>query len=363
MYLILSPFKWAVAVSLLGLMLSMSASAQQTGDPCTSQNLQISSNFPRYLSKKTRAAGTVWWTGTWTWTMRGCKNRVSTTYTNNPTFGLQVGSTTPAAISGVNGLKIQSPTPPTARVLNGTCTYQRSKTNSTIPAVWDVYFDIPGNSVCDFEITLTNSQIYFDGTAVSFGFNGIDTGFQTPLVIGTGFVPQGYYLGLYPMFHNEYMYTYGLVYNNLTTNYDKNVTLVNATCLVSSQSVNVTLPSSNVGTLRNANDTAGLTPFNLQMTCDPNTASYNVVSSFAYQAAIGFTNAIDNTAQTSPASNVYVQILDANQHPLAIGDTLSNSVPVSGGTISNTFFARYISAGNPVAGNVKGVVTVSLTYR
>ncbi len=363
MYLILSPFKWAVAVSLLGLMLSMTASAQQTGDPCTSQNLQISSNLPRYLSKKTRATGTVWWTGTWTWTMRGCKNRVSTTYSNNPTFGLQVGSTTPAAISGVYGLKIQSPTPPTARVLNGTpCTYRGSSTSRIIPAVWDVYFDIPGNSVCDFEITLTNSQIYFDGIAVSFASNGVDSGFQTPLLIHTGFVPQGYYLGLYPMFHNEYMYTYGLVYNNLTTNYDKNVTLVNATCSFSQQNVVVSLPTTTLVAMKNANANAGLTAFQTNLNCDPNTVDYNVQTTISYTPASGVVNAIENSATSSPATKAYIQVLNANKTALASGTSFVNTVSTSGGTVTNSFFARYVSAGNATAGSIKGVATLTLSY-
>ena len=299
--------------------------------------------------------------------MLGCKNRVATTYSNNPTFGLQVGSTTPAVISGVTGYLIQSPTPPTARVLNNTpCTFETSRTNGTIKAVWDVVFTIPGNSVCDFQITLTNSQIYANGAAVSYVFNGIDTGFQTPLVLGTGFVPQGYYLGLYPMFHHEYMYTVGLVYKNLTTNYDKNVALVNSTCLFSSQTLNLTLPSSHLGAMQNANDTAGLTPFKMQLTCDPNANAYNVQTTINYTPASGVAKAVANADkianEPNAASNVHIQVLDANRNPLASGDSVTSSVPASGSTITNSFFARYISAGSPVAGTVRGVVTVSLSY-
>jgi major type 1 subunit fimbrin (pilin) len=140
------------------------------------------------------------------------------------------------------------------------------------------------------------------------------------------------------------------------------LTLVSTTCTLSTNNVTVTLPKISTSTLGNvAGTTAGRTPFTLALS-----GCANVGSAYAARATWAFAegataDTIANSA-ASPASNVYVQLLDSAMNPISNGDSTAIATVVAAGAYQTQHYAQYVSGGVAGAGMVQGIATLSLYY-
>lgn len=134
-----------------------------------------------------------------------------------------------------------------------------------------------------------------------------------------------------------------------------------------SASTTVTLPTVSTNALGSVGQTAGMTGFNLVLSGCPTTGSAR-----AYFENIGVTQTtgnLNNKAITaggkSPAQNVEVQILSANNTPIDLRSNTGNNVWVnfSGtGTATLNYAAQYIATGSVIAGLVSSDLVYSLDY-
>lgn len=134
-------------------------------------------------------------------------------------------------------------------------------------------------------------------------------------------------------------------------------------CAVSTSASTLTLPTVSQQLLKNAGDTAGVQPFSVTLTgCTALAAgSYLANATWSFTQGVNATT-IANSA-TSPASDVEIQIRDANNTPVANNAVSTIASGITGGTHVAHFSARYYATGQATAGNVRGVVAFNMTYQ
>ena len=130
----------------------------------------------------------------------------------------------------------------------------------------------------------------------------------------------------------------------------------------------VTLPTVSQSVLAAAGDTAGRTPFTINLTgC---TASSKVATYFEPGATVDFnTGRLNNASGT--ATNVQVQLLGSNNTAIAVlaagaGGVQANSqlVDVSGtGSADLNYYAQYYATGASTPGNVATSVKYTIIYQ
>lgn len=155
--------------------------------------------------------------------------------------------------------------------------------------------------------------------------------------------------------------------------------VVDSTCAVTvnntSASATVTLPTVKIQELANANDTAGATPFTIDVTgCTAITTPpiTSIKTRFLAQDADGANLA--NTAGT--ATNVAIQLLEDTGVIGSTGDTALNFTTgyaesgtqlladaTGSGVVQFPFVARYIATGGATAGTVQAIVDYELVYQ
>lgn len=158
--------------------------------------------------------------------------------------------------------------------------------------------------------------------------------------------------------------------------------VVDSTCAVTvnntTASATVTLPTVKIQELANANDTAGATPFTIDVTgCTAITTPLitSIKTRFLAQNVNGANLA--NTAGTTPATKVAIQLLQDIGVIGSTGDTALNfttgyaesgTQPLADaiglGVVKFPFVARYIAVENGVtAGTVQAIVDYELVYQ
>lgn len=153
-----------------------------------------------------------------------------------------------------------------------------------------------------------------------------------------------------------------------TFNISATIKIVVPTCNVDPNSVSktVALPSVTAAQLT-ANPTPGATSFSLQLiNCPANQKVFinlNTTSPF-----VGGTGVIAPTTGTGYASNVGVQILNADgTTPVTFGDDPAQAIntgTTSGSSYAINLFARYYRTATPVTGgSVKGIATYTINYQ
>src|SRR5699024_5113230 len=145
--------------------------------------------------------------------------------------------------------------------------------------------------------------------------------------------------------------------------------LVDNTCTVNTNSQNLTaqLPTLPVRLLANANDTAGLTLFQLQLdNCNNQKArAYFVPTPDKVDLASG---RLKNTEATGTAAkNAQVQLLDSDAATVINatgtgGHQGSNLQTITTSNNKLTYYARYYATGTTTAGNVKAAVDYYVEY-
>ncbi|MBE1159379.1 fimbrial protein [Dyella acidiphila] len=133
-------------------------------------------------------------------------------------------------------------------------------------------------------------------------------------------------------------------------------------CTVQAGSANqtITLPTVNARSLTSVGSTAGLTAFNIALTCQ---AGANASITMTTANAATATGVIAPTTGTGFAKNVGVQILNGSQQPITFNTAQSLGATPTG-TLNVPYFAQYYVTGTPVAaGQVTGTLTFTMSYQ
>ncbi|MCD8547782.1 MAG: type 1 fimbrial protein [Aeromonadaceae bacterium] len=154
--------------------------------------------------------------------------------------------------------------------------------------------------------------------------------------------------------------------------YDGTITFTGAltsnTCELSSSSQTVPLPTLAATALKSAGSWAGRTPFTVSLTgCNDGATSVGLY--FEQTDDIDTSNGtLNNIAAVSPATNVQVQLLNANFVALDLSKGSKSaqnslSVDASSGTAAIQLYAQYFSEnGSATAGSVEAQAIFSLDY-
>lgn len=149
--------------------------------------------------------------------------------------------------------------------------------------------------------------------------------------------------------------------------------ITDTTCTVSVDNggadATVTLPTISASALPGANATAGATPFNISLkdcTGSAATASTYFEPGAFVDASTGRLN-IDGTV-TGAASNVQVQLLNANRQAIVAGASQAAgqndvAVDISSGSGVLNYYAQYYATGAVAAGAVTTQVDYTVTYQ
>ncbi|WP_321872697.1 fimbrial protein [Burkholderia ubonensis] len=151
-----------------------------------------------------------------------------------------------------------------------------------------------------------------------------------------------------------------------------NGSVVATTCKINGGNgdVTVNLPKVGANTLAAAGATAGRTPFTLALTgCTPgegNPAKVGVV--FESGANVDQTTGrLNLDAGTGAATNLQINVLNAQQQPIKVGfpgDQNSQVVAIgTDGSATLNYFAEYYATGTAKAGAANSKVQYSLTYQ
>lgn len=139
----------------------------------------------------------------------------------------------------------------------------------------------------------------------------------------------------------------------------------NLTCTLTVSNMTVALdPIQNTALIAQPN--GPLKSFNIALgNCRYQSSPYALALTFAFTAGPQ-ANLIANTAPSGAAANVYVQLLDTTQTPIANNTTVSyGTLPANWNPatpLNATFYARYATTGNPGAGQVRGIAQLTITY-
>lgn len=139
----------------------------------------------------------------------------------------------------------------------------------------------------------------------------------------------------------------------------------------------VPLPTVGTGTLNADGNTAGRTPFNIQLSaCNPNTgnvavffesgANADMATGRLRNAAVNVPAEGDNPA-VNAATNVQVGVLNADLTPVAIGNAYaaqnSQSVALAAGAATLQYYAQYVATGGAAtAGPITTTTQYSIVY-
>lgn len=133
-------------------------------------------------------------------------------------------------------------------------------------------------------------------------------------------------------------------------------------CVMAIDPTAVTLPTVATSAFAGAGATTGTTPFQINLTNCPTGNQFNITLNTSNPQP-GTTSVIQNTAATSPATGVGVQLLDATGQPITFGNAIPEG-PIPDATVSLPFAARYYQTGAAVTpGAVTAVATYTLTYQ
>lgn len=149
--------------------------------------------------------------------------------------------------------------------------------------------------------------------------------------------------------------------------------ITDTTCTISvdggSADATVTLPTVSASTLAANGAVAGMTPFNIALTgCTG--VSLNTAQTYFEPGAFTDSNTgrlnIDATVPDS-ASNVQVQLLNADRQPLVVGASVANGqndipVDISSGSGTLNYFAQYYATGASLPGSVTTQVDYTMIY-
>jgi major type 1 subunit fimbrin (pilin) len=144
--------------------------------------------------------------------------------------------------------------------------------------------------------------------------------------------------------------------------------LSNSTCTINggTGSFSVALPVVSISSLGSAAATAGATPFSIKMTGCTGTST-STTTYFESGAAINYANGrLKNTAATTPATNVEIELLNADNSVIdlskAVGAQGVAAAPMSASSSTANFVARYYASAATTAGAVASTVNYSITY-
>ncbi|MGS5368606.1 fimbrial protein [Escherichia coli] len=148
--------------------------------------------------------------------------------------------------------------------------------------------------------------------------------------------------------------------------------VVAQTCSVSSGSKNltVTLPTVSEASLAAATNTAGLTPFTIELTgCDTSAASgaQNVKAYFEPNATTDYDTGNLNIA-ASGAGNVQIQLLNADGvTPIKLGQDVAGqdvtAVQIDNAAMKLRYNAQYYATATATAGDVSATVNYTIAYQ
>lgn len=151
--------------------------------------------------------------------------------------------------------------------------------------------------------------------------------------------------------------TYGSLSVNPVT-----VTVSACTVNTASQNLVVTLPDVTANTLTTTGATSGLTPFQINLTCNAGATASITMSTASYYGSSSL-GVVAPTTGSGYAANVGVQLLQSNgTTPVNFGTAQSVGTTPSG-TLSIPFYAQYYATGAAGAGNVSATVTFTMTYQ
>ncbi|WP_434629542.1 fimbrial protein [Chromobacterium sp. CV08] len=143
--------------------------------------------------------------------------------------------------------------------------------------------------------------------------------------------------------------------------------IVAQTCTIagnSGQNVTVTLPTVGTSALASAGQTAGSTPFSINLSNCPSGLK-NAQTRFEVGPTVDSASGnLLNSTGTGSATNVEVQLLNNSSNAINLNNNANSQVvPISGGNATMNYYAQYIATGAAGAGSVSTSVQYSMTYQ
>lgn len=143
--------------------------------------------------------------------------------------------------------------------------------------------------------------------------------------------------------------------------------IVAQTCNIagtSGQNVTVTLPTVGASALASSGQTAGATPFAINLSNCPSGLK-NAQTRFEVGPTVNPTSGnLLNSTGAGSATNVEVQLLNNNFNAINLSTNANSQVvPISGGSATMGYYAQYIATGAAGAGSVNTSVQYSMTYQ
>ena len=147
--------------------------------------------------------------------------------------------------------------------------------------------------------------------------------------------------------------------------------VVAQTCSVAteSNSLSVMLPTVSTTALSSNTKTAGLTPFTIQLTgCVTSSGTDKVNAYFESNANTDYTTGNLTNTDSSGASNVQIQLLNANGvKVIKLGQAAAaqnvDAVAINDATVTLHYNAQYYATGEVTAGNVASTVNYTIVYQ
>jgi len=137
--------------------------------------------------------------------------------------------------------------------------------------------------------------------------------------------------------------------------------VINPSCSVTTNPVNVTLPPISTSALAATGATAGTTPFGLALSCPSGAAGATLSVQLDYNGtASGIQGVLTPTGGSS--AGVGVQVLNSSSNPVTFG-TPETVGTISTSTNSVSFFARYYRTGTITPGTLQASATFTLLYQ
>ena len=328
--------RWAVLIQalwLLPLLLGMKT-AFAAGVSCASASMTSPFPFSRVVDSAAQV-GRVFYKGYMVVTLANCTNAGSLTDTVSVTIPVDsVGAALPAA----SGISVLSATPTYTVTPSGVCTFTPS---SSIAGYTSIAFRHPVGAPCTYTITFPLSLSMTSSSNIA----------ADNITALSGAVS----------WWASYSSLGGLS-GTLNSSFDLKTTA----CTLTTNNVTVTLPRVSVNALSGGlGTTAARTPFTLildgcsSLGCGGN---YIARASWTFAPGAGITS-IANTASTTPASNVYVQLLDSSFTPISTGESSILAIVSTAGSYQTQHYAQYFAgSGTGGAGKVTGVATLNLVY-
>ncbi len=300
--------------------------------------VSMTSPFPsnRVVDSGTQV-GRVFYRGFLVVTLSNCRNSSANTLPLNFTVEIPVGNVAaPLPVPAASGISVESTTPTFVVSPSGLCTRSSGVTGG---ASTSITFRHPKNANCTYTITF---PITLSMTSSS---NIAATGISALSNLNPWWV--------------SYTSSDGLT-GTINSSFD----LISTACTLTTPNVTVTLPRVSVSALSGGfGTTAARTPFILALGgCTDLGTTYLARASWTFVPGAADPSSIANSAST-PASNVYVQLLDSGFTPIGNGETSIIAFVSAAGAYQSQHYAQYFAGPGVVgAGMVKGVATLNLMY-